>query len=92
MDENVIYALIPILIFSIPIVAIASNTISKWLKLKEKQLKVTANATAEQAAQYAGRIAVLEERVAVLNRIVTDRNEGLAVQIEALRDEPKKLN
>jgi hypothetical protein len=36
--------------------------------------------------------AVLEERVAVLNRIVTDRNEGLAVQIEALRDEPKKLN
>jgi hypothetical protein len=53
---------------------------------------VTANATAEQAAQYAGHIAVLEERVAVLNRIVTDRNEGLAVQIEALRDEPKKLN
>ncbi|WP_303808767.1 hypothetical protein [Sandarakinorhabdus limnophila] len=92
MDENVIYALIPILIFSIPIVAIASNTISKWLKLKEKQLEVTANATAEQAAQYAGRIAVLEERVAVLNRIVTDRNEGLAVQIKALRDEPKKLN
>jgi hypothetical protein len=92
MDENVIYALIPILIFSIPIVAIASNMISKWLKLKEKQLEVTANATAEQAAQYAGHIAVLEERVAVLNRIVTDRNEGLAVQIEALRDEPKKLN
>ena len=59
MDENVIYALIQILIFSIPIVAIASNTISKWLKLKEKQLEVTANATAEQAAQYAGCIAVL---------------------------------
>ena len=92
MDENVIYALIPILIFSIPIVAIASNTISKWLKLKEKQLEVTANATAEQAAQYAGCIAVLEERVAVLIRIVTDRNEGLAVQIEALRDAPKQLN
>jgi hypothetical protein len=92
MDEDVIYALIPILIFSIPIVAIASNTISKWLKLKEKQLEVTAAATAEQAAQYAARIATLEERVAVLNRIVTDRNEGLAVQIEALRDAPKQLN
>jgi hypothetical protein len=92
MDENVIYALIPILIFSIPIVAIASNTISKWLKLKEKQLEVTAQATAEQAAQYASRIATLEERVAVLNRIVTDRNEGLAAQIETLRDVPKQLN
>ncbi len=92
MNENVIYALIPILIFSIPIVAIASNTISKWLKLKEKQLDVTARATAEQAAQYAARIATLEERVAVLNRIVTDRNEGLAAQIETLRDAPKQLN
>jgi hypothetical protein len=28
----------------------------------------------------------------VLNRIVTDRNEGLTAQIESLRDEPKKLN
>jgi uncharacterized coiled-coil protein SlyX len=57
-----------------------------------KQLELTAKATAEQAAQYAARIATLEERVAVLNRIVTDRNEGLAVQIEALRDAPKQLN
>ena len=55
-------------------------------------MELTARATAEQAAQYAARIATLEERVAVLNRIVTDRNEGLAVQIEALRDAPKQLN
>ena len=90
MDENVIYALIPILIFSIPIVAIASNTISKWLKLKEKQLEVTANATAEQAAQYAGRIAVLEERVAVLERIATDKPSMLAAEIDSLAT--KQLN
>ena len=92
MNENVIYALIPILIFSIPIVAIASRTITKWLELKEKQLAVTASATAEQAAQYAGKISALEERVAVLNRIVTDRNEGLTAQIEALRGQPNRLN
>ncbi|WP_397587822.1 hypothetical protein [Sandarakinorhabdus limnophila] len=90
MDENVIYALIPILIFSIPIVAIASNMISKWLKLKEKQLEVTANATAEQAAQYAGRIAVLEERVAVLERIATDKPSMLAAEIDGLKT--KQLN
>lgn len=90
MDENVIYALIPILIFSIPIVAIASNMISKWLKLKEKQLEVTANATAEQAAQYAGHIAVLEERVAVLERIATDKPSMLAAEIDGLKT--KQLN
>jgi hypothetical protein len=90
MDENVIYALIPILIFSIPIVAIASNMISKWLKLKEKQLEVTANATAEQAAQYAGRIAVLEERMAVLERIATDKPSMLAAEIDGLKT--KQLN
>ncbi len=84
--------LIPILGVSIPIVAILAGVFTKWLKLKERQLELTATHSAEQAAQYANRIAVLEERVAVLNRIVTDRNEGLAVQIEALRDEPKQLN
>lgn len=84
--------LIPILGVSIPIVAILAGVFSKWLKLKEKQLELTARVTAEQAAQYATRIATLEERVAVLNRIVTDRNEGLTAQIEALRDTPKQLN
>ena len=92
MSENAIFALIPILGISIPIFGILLTGFRRWADLKEKQLQNTASATAEQAAQYAGCIAVLEERVAVLNRIVTDRNEGLAVQIEALRDEPKKLN
>ena len=32
----------------------------------------------------------LEAHVAVLNRIVTDRNEGLTAQIEGLRDAPVK--
>ncbi len=83
--------MVPILVFMIPITGILASVAKRWIKLKEKQLDVTASATAEQAAQYANRIATLEERVAVLNRIVTDRNEGLAVQIEALRDAPKQL-
>jgi len=92
MSENAIFALIPILGVSIPIFGILLTGFRRWVDLKEKQLQTTASATAEQAAQYASRVATLEERVAVLNRIVTDRNEGLTVQIEALRDEPKKLN
>ncbi len=88
MSENAVFAVIPILVFTIPIVAILSSVATRWLKLKEKQLEVTARIAGEQAAQYAAKIDRLEEHVAVLNRIVTDRNEGLAVQIESLRDLP----
>lgn len=84
--------MVPILVFMIPITAIIAGVAKRWIKLKEKQLEVTAQHSAESAAQYAAKIATLEERVAVLNRIVTDRNEGLTAQIEALRDEPKQLN
>jgi hypothetical protein len=91
MDDNIRY-LIPILGTLIPIVAIvggiASSIYGRWAKLKEKQLELTARTAGEQAAQYAAKIATLEERVAVLNRIVTDRNEGLTAQIDALRDPP----
>jgi hypothetical protein len=85
--------MVPILIFSIPIVAILSGVAKRWMLLKEKQLEVAAHVAGEQAAQYAAKIERLEAHVAVLNRIVTDRNEGLAVQIEGLRDPPAaKIN
>jgi hypothetical protein len=80
--------LVPILGVMIPIVAILARTATRWMELKEKQLEATAKLTAENAAQYAAKIERLEERVAVLTRIVTDRNEGLTAQIEALRDAP----
>ena len=84
--------LIPIIGTLIPIVAIVggigSGVFKRWADLKEKQLEITARTAGEQAAQYAAKIERLEERVAVLNRIVTDRNEGLTAQIESLRDVP----
>jgi hypothetical protein len=80
--------MVPILVFSIPIIAILSNVAKRWIRLKEKQLEVTAQIAGEKAAQYAAKIERLEEHVAVLNRIVTDRNEGLTAQIESLRDVP----
>ena len=61
-----------------------------WLKqkskLEEKRIEATAEASSEKAAQYASRTAELEQRVAVLERIVTDRGYDIATQIEALRD------
>ncbi len=81
----------------IPIIAIGggigSTIFKRWADLKEKQLDIAARTAGEQAAQYAAKIERLESHVAVLNRIVTDRNEGLTAQIESLRDvSPAKPN
>lgn len=61
--------------------------IVKHSKLEEKRIAATASQTAEQAAQYSSRVAELEQRVQVLERIVTDRGYDIATQIEALRDQ-----
>jgi hypothetical protein len=84
--------MVPILVFMIPIVAILAGVAKRWMKLKEKQLELAAQTAGEQAAQYAAKIERLEAHVAVLNRIVTDRNEGLTAQIEGLRDAPPALD
>lgn len=74
--------LIPILALCIPIVAI-------WAKHKQKIAQIEIEATAEKAAQYATRNTELEDRVRVLERIVTDKGYDIATQIEALRDARK---
>jgi hypothetical protein len=84
--------MIPILIFSIPIIAILAGVAKRWIKMKERQIELAANIAGEQAAQYAAKIERLEAHVAVLNRIVTDRNEGLTAQIESLRAPSKQVN
>ncbi len=75
--------MIPIIALSIPIVAIWSK---HKQKLAEMQIDTTASATAEKAAQYAAQVQQLEDRVRVLERIVTDGGYNVAAQIEALRD------
>ena len=55
-------------------------------KLEEKRLAATAESSAEKAAQYASHTTELEDRVRVLERIVTDKGYDVATQIEALRD------
>lgn len=60
----------------------------RWAKLKQKMIETTSHETAEKAAQYAAKTERLEQRVAVLERIVTDRSASLGAEIESLRDEP----
>ena len=57
-----------------------------WTKHQRKMAELQVSATAEKAAQYASHSRELEERVRVLERIVTDGGYDTALQIEALRD------
>ena len=89
MDINPL--LIPILGISCGLLAIFGGVfIRPFFKLKERQLELSAQNVAEKAAQYASKQAILEERVAVLERIITDQGYSLAKEIEELRSLPPR--
>ncbi len=58
-----------------------------WTRHRKDMMQMQTQAAAEKAAQYAASNKALEDRVAVLERIVTDRGYDVATQIEALRDQ-----
>lgn len=62
---------------------------NRFFRLRERKLEVEATLAAEKAAQYASRSTELEQRVRVLEQIVTDGGAQTAAQIEALREKPK---
>ena len=57
----------------------------RFFRFRERKLEIEAGSAAEKAAQYASRSTELEQRVRVLEQIVTDRGIDTAAQIEALR-------
>ena len=59
--------------------------IRQWFELKQKRLEIETRLAAEKAAQYATANSELEQRVRVLEQIVTDGGMQTAAQIEALR-------
>ncbi|MCL6730328.1 hypothetical protein [Sphingomonas hankyongi] len=58
----------------------------RFFAFREKQLEAETSLAAEKAAQYAASNAALEQRVRVLEQIVTDGGVQTAAQIEALRE------
>lgn len=84
MDAGAIGAMIPIVALMIPFFAIWTR---HQQKIAQMNVTTTAEATAEKAAQYSSQIQALEDRVRVLERIVTDSGYNVATQIEALRDQ-----
>ena len=79
-----------ILALMIPIIALMIPCLAIWTKHRKEvaqmQIDATATMSAEKAAQYATHSQALEDRVRVLERIVTDKGYDVATQIEALRD------
>lgn len=61
----------------------------RWFSYKEKQLEMNSRVAAERAAEYATNNKELEQRVRVLEQIVTDAGAQTAAQIEALREGPQ---
>ncbi len=68
--------------------AVGVEFTKRWFSLREKQLELMADKTAEKSAQYAAHVERLEQRMRVLERIATDKGVELADQIEMLRAEP----
>ena len=60
----------------------------RFFAYREKKLEVEMGLAAEKAAQYAASNVELEQRVRILEQIVTDGGAQTAAQIEALRDRP----
>ena len=71
----------------IPLAPFIIGGFAIWTKHQQKLAELQFQATAEKAAQYAANNQELEDRVRVLERIVTDGGYDVATQIEALRDQ-----
>ncbi|WP_428968448.1 hypothetical protein ACQR50_11670 [Sphingomonas sp. Xoc002] len=83
---NNIALLIPVMGISCGLVAIIGGVfVRPWFKYREKQLATEASMVAEKAAQYAAQTERLEQRVRVLERIITDRGLALSDEIDGLR-------
>ena len=81
--------LIVLIVVGLPVILIFGQpVIRRLLEHREKRMEIEARLTAEKAAQYAAHTERLEQRVRVLERIVTDKGIDVADEIERLRDKP----
>lgn len=83
--HDITAVLLAMIIIGLPTIFLILAT-NRMFRLREKKLDVEALHAAEKAAQYAVRSKELEDRVKVLEQIVTDAGAQTAAQIEALRE------
>ena len=73
----------------IPLAAIGIAPFKMWMRIKEKQIDAQTKLAAEMSAQYAQHMERFEQRLRVVEQIVTDGGAQTAAQIEALRDQSR---
>ncbi len=78
--EGILALMIPILALSIPVIAI-------WTSHQRKMAELQARDLGGRTAQDSAIIRRLEDRVGVLERILTDKRSDLSAEIEALRND-----
>ena len=81
--------MIALIVIGLPVLMVMLIA-NRFFRLREKKLEVEAQMAAEKAAQYVSGNRELEERVRVLEQIVTDGGAQTAAQIEALRSAPPR--
>lgn len=74
-------------VFVIP-AAVIIYIANRYFRLRERKLEIEAMNAAEKAAQYASQTREIEQRLRVVEQIVTDSGVHTAAQIEALRQAP----
>jgi hypothetical protein len=94
---DLIKVLIVFIVIGLPVTLIFGQPfLKRLLEHREKRMEIEARMTAEKAAQYAAHTERLEQRVRVLERIVTDKGIDVSEEIEKLRDQrpadPRPLN
>ncbi len=86
MDKTLLVVGFFFVVVGIPVImGVLSDMYKRRMKFRERELELLGNQTAEKAAQYAAHTERLEQRVRVLEQIVTDKGIETAEQIEALR-------
>ena len=90
--EDLIKVMIVFIVVGIPVILLFGQPfLKRLLEHREKRMEIEAQLTAEKAAQYAAQTERLEQRVRVLERIVTDKGLDVSDEIERLRDDRRKI-
>jgi len=89
MDEALFVLALVLIVIGIPVIGGVWLVREKErLRLRAREMELLGSRTAESAAQYAARTERLEQRVCVLERVVTEKGFDLAMDIDRLAVEP----
>ena len=84
--EYIVLIILAVICVGLPVVlGIASSMFKSWIRHREAMAGALNAQAAEKAAQYAAHTERLEQRMRVIERIVTDRGLDVADEIEKLR-------